>query len=103
MYAEFFTHRRDRFLLQALFMAACGLCLSAARTFAASPVGLWYAEGGAAEVQVFPCADALCGKVVWLRSPLDEDGCELRDDKNPDLSLRGRTIIGIVVLTGLKP
>jgi uncharacterized protein (DUF2147 family) len=70
--------------------------------FAASPVGLWYAEGGAAEVEIRPCSDGLCGRVVWLRSPIGDDGCELRDDKNPDPGARGKTIIGLVVLHGLK-
>jgi uncharacterized protein (DUF2147 family) len=68
-----------------------------------APSGLWYAEGGAAEVQILPCSDALCGKVVWLRSPLDDDGCELRDDKNPNLHSRTRPILGLEVLRGLKP
>ena len=97
--------RVHRLPLRALFIAACGmgLTLFASKAFAASPVGLWYAEGGAAEVQVFPCADEFCGRVVWLRSPLGEDGCELRDDKNPDSALRNRAIIGLLVLTGLKP
>jgi len=71
--------------------------------FAASPVGLWYAEGGAAEVAIYPCSDGLCGRVVWLRSPIGDDGCELRDDKNPDPAARGKTIIGLIVLHGLKP
>src|SRR6516164_8290601 len=57
--------------------------------FAASPVGLWYAEGGAAEVEIRPCSDSLCGRVVWLRSPIGDNGCELRDDKNPDPAARG--------------
>ena len=95
-----------RYLLhKTLLSLACGICfnLFAPQAFAASPVGLWYAEGGAAEVQVFPCADELCGKVVWLRSPLGDDGCELRDDNNPDFSLRNRDIVGLVVLTGLRP
>ena len=92
-------------LFRALLIATCGICLNlfALKAFAASPEGLWYAEGGAAEVEVFPCEGELCGKVVWLRSPLGEDGCELRDDKNPDASLRSRDIVGLVVLTGLKP
>jgi len=97
--------RCDRLQLRTLFIAACGIGLTfiASKAFAASPVGLWYAEGGAAEVQVFPCADEFCGKVVWLHSPLGEDGCELHDDKNPDSALRNRAIIGLLVLTGLKP
>src|SRR5258708_30988102 len=66
------------------------------------PVGLWYAEGGAAEVQIVPCSNGLCGEVVWLHSPLGEDGCELRDDKNPDSTARNGKILGLQVLSGLK-
>jgi uncharacterized protein (DUF2147 family) len=105
MVIQYFALRRIPFPCKTLLTIACGVCLNlfASRAFGASPVGLWYAEGGAAEVQVFQCADEFCGKVVWLRSPLGEDGCELRDDKNPDLSLRNRDIVGLVVLTGLRP
>ena len=67
----------------------------------AEPVGLWYAEGGAAVVEITPCGDALCGRVVWLHSPLDEDGCELRDKNNPDLALRNRRLVGLQILGGL--
>lgn len=68
-----------------------------------SPVGLWYAEGGAAKVRVQPCGDALCGRVVWLRSPFDEQGCALSDRQNPDDDLRARSLVGIDILSGLKP
>jgi glucans biosynthesis protein C len=70
---------------------------------AATPVGLWYAEGGAARVEIEPCGDALCGRVVWLRSPFDDDGCDLRDRYNPDPALRRRPVVGLDVLHGLKP
>jgi uncharacterized protein (DUF2147 family) len=70
---------------------------------AATPVGLWHAEGGAARVQVEPCGTQLCGRVVWLRSPLDDDGCQLRDRHNPDPSLRARRLLGLEVLRGLSP
>src|SRR5216683_3703543 len=67
----------------------------------AEPVGKWYAEGGAAVVEIGSCGDALCGRVVWLRSPLDEDGCELRDKSNPDPSLRKRPVAGLQIFGGL--
>jgi glucan biosynthesis protein C len=74
-----------------------------ARGTAATPVGLWYAEGGAAQVAIEPCGTNLCGRVVWLRSPFDDDGCDLRDRHNPDPALRRRRVIGLDVLHGLKP
>ena len=105
MKIPYLAFRCDQLPLHALLISACamGLTFVASQAFGATPVGLWYAEGGAAEVQVFPCADEFCGRVVGLRSPLGEDGCELRDDKNPDSALRNRAIIGLLVLTGLKP
>ncbi len=70
---------------------------------AATPEGLWYAEGGAAQVEIASCAAGLCGRVVWLRSPFDEDGCTLRDRRNPEPALRARPVLGLEVLRGLRP
>jgi uncharacterized protein (DUF2147 family) len=101
---HFGSLRSGRFWFSTSFTVLSGISLGlfASGAFAASPVGLWYAEGGAAEVQIVPCSSALCGKVVWLHSPLGEDGCELRDDNNPDLNARNRKIVGLEVLSGLK-
>jgi uncharacterized protein (DUF2147 family) len=84
-------------LLAAIVTAIAG------RVFAATPVGLWYAEGGAAQVAIAPCGNALCGQVVWLRSPLDENGCDLRDRNNPNPALRRRKVTGLEILQGLEP
>jgi len=69
----------------------------------ASPIGLWYAEGGAAKVDLRECSGELCGRVLWLRSPFDENGCELRDRYNPDESMRHRAVIGLDIVRGLTP
>jgi hypothetical protein len=63
MESLFLDVRSARFPLRVLFILASGMWLNlfASKAFGASPLGLWYAEGGAAEVQVFRCADALCG------------------------------------------
>ena len=87
---------------RAVFAAAVLFGCLQSVAFAAGPVGLWYAEGGAAEVEIRPCSDGLCGKIVWLRSPIGDDGCELRDDKNPDPAARARTIVGLEILRGLR-
>ncbi len=73
------------------------------RAAAASPLGRWYAEGGAAQVELRPCGAAICGAVVWLRSPFDEHGCLLRDRWNPDPSLRERTVVGLDIVHDLVP
>lgn len=71
--------------------------------FAATPIGLWYAEGGAAQVEISQCGNTLCGRVVWLRSPLEENGCTLQDHHNPDTTLRNRPVLGLEILHGLSP
>jgi len=63
-----------------------------------NPLGRWYAEGGGAQVEITQCEGDLCGRVVWLRSPFDEDGCELRDRNNPSSELRARSILGLEIL-----
>ena len=77
--------------------------LATAARASSSPLGLWYAEGGAAQVEIVNCANALCARVTWLRSPFDEHGCTLTDANNPDPSLRDRSMIGIQLLSGLEP
>jgi len=66
------------------------------------PVGLWWAEGGAAQVELGECDDGLCGTVTWLRSPFDENGCPVRDIHNPDVHERGRSLVGVEILRGLR-
>jgi uncharacterized protein (DUF2147 family) len=86
-----------------LVLAVVGYALPThASSSAATPIGVWYAEGGAAKVGIERCDEAkLCGRVLWLRSPLDEDGCPLRDVHNPDPALRARQVEGLEVLRGL--
>ena len=74
-----------------------------ASAWAATPAGIWWAEGGAARVEIAPCGETFCGRVVWLNSPLDENGCELRDRNNPEPAMRGRTLVGLEILRDLSP
>ena len=69
---------------------------------ALEPTGLWWAEGGAAQVEIAPCDDALCGRVAWLRSPFDERGCALRDVENPNPAQRARDVLGIDLLRNVR-
>lgn len=53
--------------------------------------------------EIAPCGDLLCGKLVWFRWPNDAQGQPLNDLKNPDPALRGRPLLGLTVLSGLRP
>ncbi len=69
---------------------------------AADPVGVWWVEGGAAQVEIAPCGDELCGSVIWLRHPFNEQGCDLLDEHNGDPALKNRPVVGLDVLRGLR-
>lgn len=80
-YSRMASHRSDSHLWTGAVTVA-GLVTGAllacvADSWAATPLGLWYAEGGAVQVEIRECDTALCGRVVWLRSPLDTQGCAL--------------------------
>jgi uncharacterized protein (DUF2147 family)/peptidoglycan/LPS O-acetylase OafA/YrhL len=87
----------------AAVLPAIVILCGASRVHAASVEGRWYAEGGAAQVEIAPCGDAFCGEVVWLRSPFDENGCPLTDLQNAEEALRQRPVVGIQILSDLTP
>jgi uncharacterized protein (DUF2147 family) len=68
-----------------------------------NPAGLWLTQAGDAKVQVSRCASSLCGKVVWLKEPIDPATGKLQvDDKNQNLAMRTRPIVGIQLFIGMK-
>lgn len=69
----------------------------------ADPQGVWMVEDEVALAVARCGAGALCGRVVWLRSPRDGAGRPKRDAMNPDAALRGRPLCGLTVLDGLLP
>ena len=55
--------------------------------------GLWMNDDGEGAVEIEPCGDKRCGRIVWLKEPLDEN--------NPDLAARKRPLCGAQILVGL--
>jgi uncharacterized protein (DUF2147 family) len=65
--------------------------------------GVWMIEDEVA-LAVDRCGgDALCGRIVWLRTSRDDAGRPKRDAMNPDAALRDRPLCGVTVLDGLLP
>ena len=64
--------------------------------------GFWMDSDGEVILEVGPCGDARCGKVVWLKRPLGPDGLPLRDYRNSDPALRTRSVCGLEVVSGFK-
>lgn len=64
--------------------------------------GIWYDDTGQGAIEIAQCSDGMCGKVVWLKAPVDKSGKPLTDGNNQDARQRGRPICGLPILGGLK-
>jgi uncharacterized protein (DUF2147 family) len=63
---------------------------------AADPVGVWLVADQSARIRIEPCPNGLWGVIDWERQP----GI---DSKNPDPAKRGRPMLGVPILVGMKP
>ncbi len=62
--------------------------------------GLWATEGGKSHVRIEACDGRLCGSIVWLKEPMDEQGRPKVDANNEDEVLKKRPILGLALLSG---
>jgi uncharacterized protein (DUF2147 family) len=91
----------QRSIIQPLCHAAAGLLaltfvVAGAPARAEELIGTWLTANSDAHIRVAKCGKAMCGTVVWLRDAIDaKTGQPAADDKNPNVSLRGRKILGL--------
>jgi uncharacterized protein (DUF2147 family) len=82
-----------------------GLVAFASESAAARPeLGTWYDDSGQGAVEIYICAEnanRLCGRIVWLKEPLNAEGVPKHDRYNPDPASQGRPICGLPMLWGL--
>ncbi len=88
-------------LVVALVLARFIAAISAAAQ-SLTPVGVWLDASRRVEIEISPCDDQLCGKIVWFRWPNNAQGLPLIDLKNPDPALRTRPLLGLTILQGLQ-
>lgn len=94
------THKALKFLTQlsATASVAAIAALSAMPALAAGvpkEAGVWIDDSGKGAVKIEPCGAKLCGRIVWLRDPLNAKGEPLTDKNNPDASMNKRPICGL--------
>jgi uncharacterized protein (DUF2147 family) len=66
--------------------------------------GTWLTQDGSSKIRFETCGAALCGRLVWLRDPNDQQTGKPRiDQNNPEHNKRGRSLLGMVVLTKIRP
>ena len=63
-------------------------------------LGFWLSEEGRAVIEITQDGDEFKGKLVWLKVLADGEVKEKLDDKNPDESLRSRSLLGLENLKG---
>jgi uncharacterized protein (DUF2147 family) len=84
-------------LLIAAFAFAAGVAQ------AASVEGDWLTPKGGGKVHIAPCGPKLCGTITWLKRSTDKAGQPLKDTLNPDPALKARPVVGVRILSGMKP
>ncbi len=69
---------------------------------AAAPVtGRWVTESKDGVVEIYQCGATICGKLAKFLVP-PPNGVGQKDINNPNKALRGRTLLGLNILTGFK-
>jgi uncharacterized protein (DUF2147 family) len=90
--------------MRTALLAAALFLPMAANAAAPSPTpvsGRWVTEEGKALVEVGPCGQQICGRIVRI---LKVDPTKPTTDVlNPNAALRTRPIVGMVFLTGFTP
>ncbi|RZK76792.1 MAG: DUF2147 domain-containing protein [Pedobacter sp.] len=61
-------------------------------------IGKWVNSTSEANIEITKRSDKYFGKIVWLKDPKDEKGNIKTDVKNPNASLRTKTIVGLEIL-----
>ncbi len=85
--------------------ASAGVVFSAALAVPSDDIkGTWLSADGGAKVKINSCGDGICGNIVWLREPVDKSTGKPKTDKhNPNEAQRSRPMLGLQVMSGMKP
>ena len=86
--------------LAALALAALGLFLQTgaapAQTQPKDPSGTYLSESGETRVRIAKCGQSYCGTIISVQG-------DAKDANNPDTSLRGRSLVGIQMISNIQP
>ena len=84
-------------IAMAFMLAVPGLAI------ADSPQGKWSAPNGEFTIKLSQCGKTLCGNIVRLKEPTYANGKTKIDRHNENKSLRARPLIGLALLSDMKP
>lgn len=66
-------------------------------------MGWWLDQTGKAGIFISQCGTNVCGKIEWLRKPLNKDGKPVLDIHNENPALRSREVCDLTMLGGFTP
>jgi len=88
--------------ITAILLALCAASTSAGtQATDEAIVGTWLTEAADSKVAIAKNGAAYAGTVVWLKQP-ERNGKAITDAKNADPAQRGRPIMGLAVLGGIR-
>ncbi len=91
------------FILALILLSITPASQSVAQPASSPMLGVWYDDTGGGAVEIGPCGDRLCGRIVWLKDPTDKTGKPITDGYNPKTNQRNRPVCGLQVIGDLKP
>lgn len=83
--------------MKSAILIALGLCALAAPALAQSPepTGTWLSQSGETRIRIAKCGSVYCGIIV--------SSSHAKDANNPDPKLRDRNLVGVQMISDLKP
>lgn len=88
-------------MTRTVLLASLLLAMASAAPAVADPAGVWTTPK--ARVKISDCGAGLCATVISLKEPNDANGEPKVDKNNPEKSKQTRPIVGISILSGMKP
>ncbi len=97
-------HRRAWWAVLTVGLALGAGAAAPARADAPSPLGFWVTETNEAVIEIHPCDDKLCGRLVRLKESDPTDaGASPKDVHNPDPDQRDYSLCGLEILHDFSP
>lgn len=64
--------------------------------------GVWFNGEKTSKIEIFETKNGdFAGRIIWLKTPNNEQGVPKVDNKNPDAKLQKRPLMNMVILSGL--
>mgnify|MGYP000388960045 CR=1 FL=1 len=91
--------KKINLIVLALFM---GLFSFAQQTNSDAIIGSWFNQEKDGVVEIYKSGSTYSGKIVWMKTPNDENGNPKVDELNPNKDLQSRQRMGMEIMYNFK-